>query len=220
MQHSSFRYEGVTIRVGSRSPSDLQWLEEFLYPWFELSTSAPDICVEYQVDPDKFREFQTHGYPGEPVDAFMMDTQIIRYPQWIVSGQPCLLFDEKLALFIQIEEHRIMIIAGQKDPVSRLQIMRVVRELAMGVAQARGGRFLHASALTLRDKAIIVIGRRGAGKTSMLSYLLSHLDADLLTNDRLLLRLQGNEVSFRGMPTVISIRDGKNAAIERRLNGY
>jgi hypothetical protein len=208
MRSINFSYEGVTIRVESHSSPDLCWLQEFLHPWFDPSDALPDICVEWTADPARFRKLLARGKPGEMVPAFMMDTRIIHYPMWSNAGASRVLFDEERALFMQVEDRRIAIIADRWQPGSRTQVMRVVRELAMGAAQARGGRFLHASAVSLDGKAIIMAGRRMAGKTSLLTYLLSNLDAALLTNDRLLIHPQSNNITFRGMPTIVSIRGG------------
>jgi hypothetical protein len=86
--------------------------------------------------------------------------------------------------------------------------MRVLRELAMSVAQMTGGRFLHASACVVHGCAAIITGPRRAGKTSLLSYILANSQARFLTNDRLLIDCSNNPIRLHGMPTIVSLREG------------
>tara|TARA_R110000823_G_scaffold295738_3_gene415587 strand:- start:36502 stop:37599 length:1098 start_codon:yes stop_codon:yes gene_type:complete len=207
MPGENFGYEGVTIRVESQSASDLAWMREFFHPWFDRSQAAPDVCVEYRVDPERFREVYARGQRGALVPMFMMDTHVIHHPLWSATCQPHLIYEEDLCLFTSVDEQRVTVLAERRQPRSRVHLMRVVRELAMGAAQARGGRFLHASAVAMDGRAIVMIGRRMAGKTSLLTYLLANLDARLLTNDRLLVLEKSGNVELRGMPTIVSVRN-------------
>ncbi len=201
-------YEGISVGIETHKDSDLSWLKEFLTPWFDLGDGVADVIVRVVVDPQRYSALLRQGPGQRSVDAFMMDTRVIQYPLWNTLTERPIFFDEARVLFFEVGEGSIEIICREHEPGARLGIMRVIRELAMGAAQHAGGRFLHAAAISISGRALIIAGPRSAGKTSLLTYLLSHLEADFLTNDRLLAMPAGEVVGLRGMPTIVSIRDG------------
>lgn len=211
MPAENFTYQGVTIRVETQFPQDLEWLEEFLQPWFDVSPREPDVLVRYCVDAARYARLERGGAAGGDAAAFMMDTRIIEYPRWRAPDGIELLHDEERRLFFRRRERETEIIAPDESAGARIRVMRVIREFAMGAAQAAGGRFLHASAVVVDGRAIVMTGRRLAGKTSLLVYLLSHLRCDFLANDRLLVTEVAGGTQLVGMPTVVSVREGTMA---------
>lgn len=191
------------------NPADQQWLREFLEPWFERGDQSPRVRVRMRVDPLEFARLCRQGTSGREASTFMMDTRVIRHPVLRDSaGRNLRLLDERHSLIFQRVGGAIDIICRAPDPGARLRLMRVIRELAMGAAQRAGGRFLHAAALTVGGRGLVIAGPREAGKTSLLTYLLSSLDAGFLSNDRLLVPPGEGSVRLQGMPTIVSIRDG------------
>ncbi len=200
-------YEGITVRARLERAADAQWLEEFLLPWFDLSDDIPDVAVLVSRDPVYYAQLLACGPAGSRVDAFMMDTRVIDLPVWNVPASMAL-YDKKHGIFYLLRDGCIKLVCNDSGNTMRMSLMRVLRELAMGAAQLRGGRFLHASGFVADGRAAIISGPRKAGKTSLLSYMLSHSDAAFLCNDRLLLTVQDQAVRLRGMPTIVSIREG------------
>jgi hypothetical protein len=184
------------------------WLHEFFSPWFDRGGGAPDVAVRVSVDPRRYDDLHARGPGHASVDAFMMDTRVIRYPVWSGPHDRLTFLDEPCAIAFQVGIDGVDIVCRERGAASRLRVMRVVREFAMGAAQSVGGRFLHAAAVSSAGRAMIITGPRNAGKTTLLSYLLTHLELSFLSNDRLLVSLEGDRVTLRGMPTIVSIRDG------------
>lgn len=212
MASLTLAYEGLHIRV-SANPKDLDWLEEFLLPWFAATGDPPDVTVTLSHDRSRFQALLARGAAGGHCQALMLDTRTVDLPRWNAEGNGLVLYDDAHRLFYRVSDQHIELVAETAHADQRLDLMRVVRELAMGVAQVQGHRFLHASAFARHGRAAIITGRRKAGKTSLLTYVLSQSPADYLSNDRLLVRpdttttnLRG--ITLRGMPTIVSIRDG------------
>jgi hypothetical protein len=87
--------------------------------------------------------------------------------------------------------------------------MRVIRETAsVRALKDPDLLLLHAAALEHCGKAVLIAGPKGSGKTTSLLYLAAASGARILANDRSLLCLRGAEIEVRGMPTVVSIRNG------------
>lgn len=72
-----------------------------------------------------------------------------------------------------------------------LVLLRVLRALSIGSMMRRGALLLHASALAGEERAIIFIGNKGAGKTTLMLHGL-RAGFKFVSNDRVLLSKEGN----------------------------
>lgn len=208
MARATFAYQGIKIGVIVEALEDIEWLAEFLVPWFSISDESPDISVKVCTDPKRYERQMKRGSAGGVLKAFMMDTNCIELPEWNAAVQTVAIFDEKHSVFYLVSPKHIELLRAHTRICVRMRLMRVLRELAMGTAQLSGGRFIHASAFVIDGKTAIITGPRLAGKTTLLSYMLATTGAEFLSNDRLLIK--GDEVSMqaKGMPTIVSIREG------------
>ena len=208
MARATFGYQGIKIGVIVEAVEDIEWLTEFLVPWFSISDQSPDISVRVSTSPERFESQMKCGSAGNLLNAFMMDTNCIKFPEWNVSGHSTAMFDKKHGVFYLVSPDRIELLCAASQARIRVCLMRVLRELAMGSSQLTGGRFVHASAFVAGGKAAIITGPRNAGKTSLLSYMLATTGSQFLSNDRLLINVDDAALEARGMPTIVSIREG------------
>jgi len=208
MAHATFSYEGICTRVIVSRQEDITWLEEFLVPWFDATDRVPDVELRLIFDSMLFDRLYASGSADSSAATFMMDRGTIDFPVWNGISDQLTLYDEKHRLFYLVADRHVELILGDREANARLRVMRVVRELAMGAAQSSGGRFLHAAAFAVDGKAAIIAGPRRSGKTSLLSYVLANSKARFLSNDRLLVKTQPQAIRLRGMPTIVSLREG------------
>lgn len=208
MAQATFGYEGISVRAVPGRDEDIQWLEEFLAPWFSLSDEALDIELKVSQDPARYQQISEAGPAGANIIAFMMDTNYKAYPTWNGPGQTLTFNDERRKLFCLVDNNHVELVCQDPAICTRTMVMRIIREYAMGASQLTGGRFLHASAFAVKGLAAIITGPRQAGKTSLLSYILANSDAAYLSNDRVLLKDIGHSTRVRGMPTIVSVREG------------
>lgn len=201
-------YSGLTMCIEVPSRADVEWLREFFSPWFAETDHVPEVHVSFRVDGALYDDVLSRGESDGSARAFMMDTRVIEYPRWRTPGGATLVLDREREMLFRSAGDAIEIIAARDDPRSRVRLMRVIRELAMDAAHAAGGRFLHASCVAVGGRAAAVTGPRSAGKTSLLLYLLGTGRCDYLTNDRLLVQSEAEALTFVGMPTIVSVRDG------------
>jgi hypothetical protein len=208
MAQATFSYEGICTRLIVSREEDISWMEEFLVPWFDTTGRVPDVEVRLIYDPMLFQRLHASGCTDSSAETFMMDNSTIDFPVWNGISDQLTLYDEKHRLFYLVSDRHIELILGDRKANARLCVMRVVRELAMGAAQLAGGRFLHAAAFAVDGNAAIIAGPRQSGKTSLLSYALANSQARFLSNDRLLMKMQAQAIGLRGMPTIVSLREG------------
>jgi hypothetical protein len=206
-------YEGLRIAVQSTPASHLRWLEEFLTPAFTVGVPQPsDWRVAVREDGARYAAIVGRGpIPNTaPLACFGLDHDWIRLPRWKSTIDVRAVVDEQWRVAYEVDPvgRNVVLVAEPGTLALRTSLMRVVRELAMRHAQRRGGIFLHAAALAIGTRGLILAGEKDAGKTTLLVSLLRHDAARYVANDRVLVGSAAATTPLRGMPTVVSIRPG------------
>lgn len=223
----SFSFLGTTIRASGAVPEPIEWLGEFLSPWFEVGEAAPpEIEVELAIDPRRADALLAEGAEraDRQVETFVRDGESRPSPAWADErGSLTVLLPEKGSAYrIAAAGGRIEIVAPSGAGRHRIALLRAVREIAIAAARDADRVLLHAAAFTDGDRVVAVAGPRRTGKTTFLLHALADPRRALVTNDRLFVRLDGGGVSARGVPTIVSLREGTLAmrpVLARRLAG-
>ena len=184
--------------------SDLDWLNEFLQPWFGISRDPANVEVKLVFDRRRFQDLCANPESGRLSRAYIQDTNIVRFPELSVPGFDTALLDKQLKLVTLVGEGCIILLGQSHDVLARKALMKTVREIAASYCHVAGGRFLHAAACELDGAGLAIAGPRGSGKTSLLLYMLLATGFRFVTSDRLL--VAGGEAV--GLPTIVSIRNG------------
>lgn len=90
-------------------------------------------------------------------------------------------------------------------------LARAIRSLLATLACSSHWAQVHASAFVFEERAALIVGSKGVGKTSLLLTALA-AGADFLSNDRVLLTSGLNTVAVRGLPHSVTVRTGTAAA--------
>ena len=205
-------YDGLRIAVHS-VPGHLRWLEEFLAPAFAVG--PPDQSAwRVTVDEDEARyDAIVRRGPqagAAPVACFALDKDWVCLPHWRSAQGLRTVVDEpaRVAYEVDATGRCVTLVAPRGKTGVRTALMRVVRELAINHVRERGGLLLHAAALAVGNRGLIVAGEKNAGKTTLLVNLLRHGAARYVSNDRTMVSLKASPPSLHGMPTIISVRPG------------
>ncbi len=202
-------YGEYAIRVGA--PLDaLGWLVEFLCPPFVAGADAAGAAtVTLRADRQLYEQMLAQRpMPDAPeLDSFANDGHMIRLPAWTAAPCTVAAVQESFRVVYLVDQstRSVAILSMENNRHARTALMRVVRELAMNYARCEGGLLLHAAALTLGDRGVLIAGEKGAGKTSLLLYLLRETGAVYVSNDRVLLPTPTAR-GVRGMPTIVTVR--------------
>ncbi|MEV3857666.1 hypothetical protein AB0J38_25465 [Streptomyces sp. NPDC050095] len=96
-----------------------------------------------------------------------------------------------------------------------LVAVRILRALVLCALLENGFPFFHAACFTLRGVGVAVVGRRTAGKTTLLLHCLDSLGAVLVGNDKFALvqDADSDAVDALGFPIQIGIRAGSVLAL-------
>lgn len=194
----------------------LDWLEEFLSPWFvpqEPAAGADQRVVELHVDADRFRRAVLEAKPtGRSVECFVLDRPAAPVPLVHLDDGAPFAFDRSFGFAIRVDEEnapaRVEILAEGERPAARLAVMRVVRELAAAHAARNGAVALHAAAVASEDGVTLFAGPRYSGKSTLLVHALEGPGTRFVANDRLLLDAAAPHPRAHGVPTIVRLREG------------
>jgi hypothetical protein len=204
-------YGEFAIRVGA-SLDALGWLVEFICPPFGTGGDGAGAATVTLRDDGRLYEQALAQRPmtdAPELDSFANDGHMIRLPAWTAAPHTIAAMQESFRVVYLVDEstRSVAILSRENNRRARTALMRVVRELAMNNSRCEGGLLLHAAALALGDRGVLIPGEKGAGKTSLLLYLLRETGAAYVSNDRVLLpaAMAGG---VRGMPTIVTVRQG------------
>jgi hypothetical protein len=216
-------YGGVAIEVGVHRPADLEWVEDFLAPAFSVSErETVDVRVQFDVDPERFEALVRRGpaAAGDVVDGLVLEGSTHRFRPWADAAESPgrggdgagakavrTAFDPGFDVFYEVMPGPSVRITARSGVRCRVPLMRVVREFAMHACLRSGDLFLHAAALRVGERAIVIAGASASGKTTTLTWSLQLLeDARFISNDRVRVRPSAAGYDVIGMPTVMAFR--------------
>ena len=203
----TLRWAGLTMRVISPDRGALDWLVEFLAPWAEEGRDGEaDVDLRLEpASPDR-RPGAPERPPAGVADAFVLDTRVIRLPYW-EGGDRRVAVDPDRGVRFEIAPGRVAI-AAASDAALRIAALRTLREMATAAWRGSGGRLVHAAALTVDGRVILIAGPKGSGKTTLLVHALGLASARFVANDRAVVRIAEGGIEAHGIPTVVSHRPG------------
>jgi len=202
----------------------LDWLEEFLRPWFAVGpapahTRAP--IIDARVDSELFRRRMRAARPtGRDVVCFTMDHAEASWPLARVEGGAELAFHEsfRAALGARTDDRGarvVEVLAETERPHARMALMRVLREFAGSHASSRGELPIHGAAVSVGERVTLFVGEKRAGKSTLLVHALLHEGTRYVSNDRVFVCLASGVATVHGMPTIVSLQEGTLALSER-----
>jgi len=195
-------------------------VEEFLRPWLPPAASArARHVVRLVFDVEALRHIE-ESRSAEPqrVPCFGLDTQVIERPAW-PTPEGLVVDDARFGCHFRVEPARTTVFARPGDRRARVVAVRILRELA-AAALAPSHWALHAAAVALEGRALVIAGSRGSGKTSLLVHLLLSTGAAFVANDWVWLRaISDGGFEAIGMPTIVAVRPGTVARFPRLLAG-
>lgn len=201
----------------------LDWLEEFMRPWFVVGPAPSQTrvsVIDVRVDANLFRSWlRAACATGSEVVCFTMDHTEARWPLARVGGGAEFAFDETFGIALGVRtddrEARVVdVLAETERPHARMALMRVLRELASCHGLSLGEVPIHGAAVAEGEGITLFVGEKGAGKSSLLVHALMHEGTRYVSNDRVFVRLGSGAPTAHGMPTIVSLQEGVLALSE------
>lgn len=190
----------------------LQWLKEFLYPNFYPSDAESGNAWSFNIVPSKHLENEVSLVSDATcaVPIFTLHNSYDRLEQLPATATGiCYFIDRKERQIIGIDSKSKRCTIGVctfSERSDRYFCMRVIREFASAHALSAGAVALHGAAIASGNKAILLIGPKGAGKSTETIAALLKKKYQFIANDRLYVFPVKDGYEVWGMPTIIKLR--------------
>jgi hypothetical protein len=212
---AGYAFGAARLDVETDAADAGRWLAEFLTPWIaSRPAGSAAAVVRFDSSSDAFAALQHEraSVTTRLLPCFALDRHVVTLPGW-QDGDVVVAADDELGCGYRIRPGRVDVVAPPASPRARIGLLRVVRErLTSTRASIEASVDLHAAAFTVRGRAVIVSGPRGAGKTSVLCHALAS-GAGLIANDRVFVCIDdAGAMTAEGVPTLVSVRPGTLAA--------
>lgn len=214
-----YRYGPALVDVEADDPDTARWLAEFLTPWFAVGAAgAGEFVVRLTCSSPAFAVFEHRQVTAtcRPVACFTLDSRVISLIGWTEEDGSQVIADPEHGCFYMARGRCVEVVARPGVLRTRVGLMRVVRELAAARVLARQNiSDFHAAAFAVGERAVLLVGAKRAGKTTLLANVLASGRASLLANDRVFVDTGRQPPRAFGMPTLLSIQEGTIQAFPR-----
>jgi hypothetical protein len=196
----------LTVTLRSDDRAAMEWLVEFLHPWFEPCARAGEKEVSVSSAEDAYAELSDR----QPNDVtfracFAFDQQVVSMPAW-PTDEGVAVADLRRSCFLVVGRRRIALFGDPKTRRWRFTLQLVLHEIA--AARARRAHLdLHAAAIEADGRGVAIVGPKRAGKTTLSFHLLRSRRCRWIGNDRAFVgRDDTGTFTIRGMPTAVKIQ--------------
>lgn len=208
----------TSIALRSDDAAAAGWLVEFLHPWFAASSRTPRCDLTVTTSAERRREVLA----SRPVDAapracFALDQQVVSLPAWSRRDGVAVDDAERSCVFV-LGPSRVELFPDPTTHRWRFTLQWICHELA-ATRFRRTAVDLHAAAVETEGQAIAIVGPKGAGKTTLSFHLLRSGRCRWIANDRAFARIDGADVSLRGMPTPVKLLSAARRDFPELLRG-
>jgi hypothetical protein len=197
-------FGATAIGLCSDDRAAADWLAEFLAPWFTPADREASWHVTLSTATDRYREIATRC-PSDAVPraCFALDQEVVALPSWRESDAVAVA-DPERSCFLVVEPFRVAMIADAASERWRFTLQWIHHEIA-ATRLRRSALDLHAAAIEAGGDAILVVGPKGAGKTTLSFELLRSGPCRWISNDRAFAEPSATRFAIRGMPTPVKI---------------
>jgi hypothetical protein len=199
-------FGSVTVALSANDPAAADWLVEASCPWFAPTREPADWRVRLASDADAHRALGRR----RPLEAasracFAQDTRVVTLPAWPEGADGIALADDQRSCFLVVEPAGVDLVGDPASRRWRMTSLWVLHEIA-ATRFRRSHLDVHAAAVEAAGRAVLIVGRKGAGKTTLSLHLLRSGRCRAVANDRAFVGPAGTSFEIRGVPTAVTVR--------------
>jgi hypothetical protein len=205
MRRLTFGAGAVGVALASNDPAAAAWVGEFLGPWFVEAAATPEWRVSLWSSRDRWDAARAE-IPAEasPHACFALDTYALSLPAWR-TGTRTVLLDAERSCVLDVTPFSVDVLGDPGTRRWRFTVVMVVLEIA-ATRMRRMGLDLHAAAVEARGRSLLIVGPKGAGKTTLSLHLLRGGTWHAMSNDRAFAVAADGGFVVYGVPTAAKIR--------------
>ena len=199
-------FGSTTVSLDADDGAALQWLLESIDPWFTPTARPADWRVIVTSSASAFADLERRRPTAiAPRVCFAFDTEVVSLPTW-ESGGRTVLHDERRSCFFAVGDRTVDLVADPSSRRWRFTLLWILHEI-VATRLRRTHLDLHSAAVATCGRALLIVGPKGAGKTTSSFHLLRSGRYRWIANDRAFVTANGGGgFAVRGMPTSVKIR--------------
>jgi energy-coupling factor transporter ATP-binding protein EcfA2 len=191
----------IAFEQCDRSAGISDRLVDFLAPAFQVT--GDDLCPDfsivfepYEVSLEECYHTSDHNLVirRSTAEMFNLTANVL-----LDNSDTLVVHDPLKKTSYKIERDKKVITAYVTD-LSFIHLVELIRYTSLIIEEARGAILLHASAAIADNEAVLVLGHKGAGKTTTLLRLLLGGTLDYLSGDKVLLNATAEGFTIRAWP--------------------
>jgi hypothetical protein len=197
MPQITFKIAGTeeTICVSSTDQHIVDWAERYLSgmchkfteieaPTFKVKVIFSDLIVQKYFDIiNKIEHQVVFGFDSREILKINTDKFYEDY------------FDPSTPVLYRQSDRDYTIVLASRSRWPALEVARFVREIIVGHLQKEGWTVIHAAAVSFNNRAVLIAGPKGAGKTTTLIGLIA-AGFQYISNDRVLIKGNLNRIDL------------------------
>ncbi len=198
----------LEFRIALEAPHSIcEQIIELGHPYFiqENSNSSGliDLQIRFEIRPDTYGELMKNKQAGRNIElhAGMVGVYLSSeiHHQVVVNEKQMIVIIPRIG-----QEKNLNVIVYELLSGHALELFRLIRGIFIAYAE-RSGKYIrgHAAGIKINNEVFLILGSKGAGKTSFLTTALkTGANVSLITNDKCLIDREGN---IWGLPYAVTI---------------
>lgn len=174
------------VCVVSASEAVHQAMAHYLSAYQRSEVDKPTVELAVKGDATSVASV-VHSLTDMRPDAIRKSHLDQRYRVWTTSPQDEVLLPERTLNHVITTSGNRISVTADRESIGATIAVRIVRQLVMRGGESWHGRAVHAGAVDLNGHGVLVGGKPGAGKTSVLTRLVENHGAHPIANDRTML---------------------------------
>ncbi|WP_200307660.1 hypothetical protein [Streptomyces adelaidensis] len=197
----------ASVTVLSNTPFVTDWARRYFGSWWNaFEVPAQGVCagplVTADIDDNTYAQLLTlvTSCPHDAVTYAKARLLLARDSMGTITG----VSPEEGLAYRSEQLGSYVTIAGHTSEALALASARIAREMIRAALLRSGWTLLHASAVVRDDRALLAFGSKGSGKTTT-ALLLAGRGAQLLANDRVFVKVVGDELRVLPWPSAAAV---------------
>ena len=186
----------------------LQDIVKYIPAYEKNNTCNYKVKLSYLINDEIYKKIYAHiknSSYNERILIYKSNTKIKHGYKYYFENYQMIVCQEEPYIVILKKDETICITTSLNKNKIRL-FSRIILEMLFRIKYLQGFKLIHAACVEINGKGVLICGEKHRGKTTLLLHLLASGKGKLVSNDKVFLNKETNEVQF--VPLVVRVGQG------------
>lgn len=206
----TFELKESKLRVLGENKHNIDWCKKYFSNYFNITDSETEMSVYISTNLELI-SYLNENYLSGDYSLDKNSSIIVKYSETIdIIFQKYTPVTENNFAYYIVDKHKnsILVLLDYSNKYYELIPMRLIRELIKLTLIENGWVLFHAACTETNNNGIAITGNKYAGKTTTLMNFLLNGEHSCVSNDKIAIKQNGNEIDIVGFPVSAGIRLG------------